>query len=130
MDGLPGGAGRSRDRRLDGAGSPRPAEAASWAGQALAAEPLRESSVLLLVRALAATGDQAGALAAFDEYRGRLAAEAGLDPTPQARQIRQRMAADPPAGEPDPSPYGTAGQAASSPPGGGIRSSAATRNAR
>ena len=64
-------------------------EAAVWAGQAAAAEPLREPSVLLLVRALAAAGDQAGALAAFDRYRDRLAAETGLDPTPQAREIRQ-----------------------------------------
>lgn len=64
-------------------------EAAAWAGQAVAGEPLREPSVLLLVRALAATGDRAGALAAFDRYRDRLAAETGLDPTPQAREIRQ-----------------------------------------
>ena len=63
----------------------------------MAAEPLRESSVLLLVRALAAAGDQAGALAAFDEYRDRLATETGLEPTPQAREIRQRILAGQPA---------------------------------
>ena len=68
-------------------------EAAGWAGQALAAEPLRESSVLLLVRALAAAGDQAGALAAFEGYRDRLAAETGLEPTPAARQVCRRMLA-------------------------------------
>ena len=66
-------------------------EAAAWARQAIAAEPLRESSVLLLVRALAAAGDQAAALAAFDEYRDHLAAETGLDPTPQASKIRQHV---------------------------------------
>jgi DNA-binding SARP family transcriptional activator/tetratricopeptide (TPR) repeat protein len=76
---------------LDSAGTAGLAEAVSWSRQALAAEPLRESSVLLLVRALAAAGDQPGALAAFDEYRDRLAAEAGLEPTPVAREIRQRM---------------------------------------
>jgi DNA-binding SARP family transcriptional activator/tetratricopeptide (TPR) repeat protein len=78
------------------------AEAASWARQALAAEPLCESSVLLLVRALAAAGDRAGALAAFDEYRGRLAAETGLEPTPEASQVRQRvLACQPGGGQPD-----------------------------
>ena len=64
-------------------------EAAAWARQAVAAEPLREPSVLLLVRALATAGDRAGALAVFDRYRDRLAAEAGLDPTPRALEIRQ-----------------------------------------
>ena len=89
---------------LESAGAVAAAEAASWAGQALAAEPLRESSVLLLVRALAAAGDQAAALAAFDEYRDRLAAETGLEPTPQARQVRQRiLARQPEGGQPGPS---------------------------
>ena len=82
---------------LDSAGTAAAVEAASWAGQAVAAEPLRESSVLALVRALAAGGDQAGALAAFDEYRDRLAAETGLQPTSQACQIRQRIMAGQPA---------------------------------
>ncbi|MGH3226889.1 MAG: AfsR/SARP family transcriptional regulator, partial [Streptosporangiaceae bacterium] len=78
---------------LEGTGAAAGAEAACWARQALAAEPLRECSVLLLVRALAAAGDQAGALAAFDEYRDHLAAETGLEPTPQARQARQALLA-------------------------------------
>ena len=102
---------------LDSAGTAAAAEAACWARQAVAAEPLRESSVLLLVRALAATGDQAGALAAFDEYRDRLTAETGLEPTPQARQIRQRILAGQPAGgHPDPS-RGAAGPVGRRPPG-------------
>lgn len=89
---------------LDSAGTAAAAEAASWARQAVAAEPLRESSVLWLVRALAAAGDQAGALAAFDGYRDRLAAATGLAPTPQAREIRQRLlAGQPGGGHPDPS---------------------------
>ena len=101
---------------LDSAGTAAAAEAAGWARQAVAAEPLRESSVLLLVRALAAAGDQAGALAAFDEYRDRLAAETGLAPTPQAREIRQRMlACQPEGGPPDPSRARPAGAGGSSP---------------
>jgi DNA-binding SARP family transcriptional activator/tetratricopeptide (TPR) repeat protein len=73
------------------------AEAAGWARRALAADPLRESSVLLLVRALAAVGDPAGALTAFDEYRDRLAAETGLAPAPRACQLRQRILTGQPA---------------------------------
>ena len=89
---------------LESAGAVAAAEAASWAGQALAAEPLRESSVLLLVRSLVAAGEQAAALAAFDEYRDRLAAETGLEPTPQARYMRQRiLARQPEGGQSDPS---------------------------
>ena len=88
---------------LERTGAAETAEAAAWARRALAAEPLRESSVLLLVRGLAAAGDPAGALAAFDEYRDRLAAETGLEPTPQAREIRQRiLAGHREAGQPDP----------------------------
>ena len=82
---------------LDSAGTAARAEAVLWARQAVTAEPLRESSVLLLARALAAAGDQAGALAAFGEYRDRLAAETGLEPTPQAREIHQRILAGQPA---------------------------------
>ncbi len=74
-----------------GEGSAGPADAASWARQALAAEPLRETALLLLVRALAAAGDRAGALIAFDDYRARLASETGLEPTPQARELRQQV---------------------------------------
>lgn len=70
------------------------ADAASWARRALTAEPLRESSVLLLVRALTAAGDQAGALAAFEEYRDRLTTETGLEPTSRARDLHQRVLAD------------------------------------
>jgi DNA-binding SARP family transcriptional activator/tetratricopeptide (TPR) repeat protein len=68
-----------------------PAEAATWAERALASEPLREVSAMLAVRALAASGDQAGALAAFDSFRHQLARETGLDPSPDAQELRQRV---------------------------------------
>ncbi|HEU5416421.1 MAG TPA: BTAD domain-containing putative transcriptional regulator [Streptosporangiaceae bacterium] len=104
---------------LESAGAVPPAgEAAAWAMQATAAEPLRESSVLLLVRALAAAGDQAGALAAFDRYRNRLAAETGLDPTPQALEIRQRALEGQPArGQPASSRAARSARPHGSPPG-------------
>jgi DNA-binding SARP family transcriptional activator len=68
-------------------------EAADWARRAMAAEPLRESSALLLVRALAAAGGQAAALSAFAEYTDRLAVETGLQPTQHARAVCQRILA-------------------------------------
>ena len=68
-----------------------PVEAVTRAGQALAREPLRETSAVLLVRALAASGNRAGALAAFDSFRRRLACEAGLDPSSDAQDLRQRI---------------------------------------
>ena len=121
---------------LDSADTAAAAEAACWARQAVAAEPVRESSVLLLARALAATGDQAGALAAFDEYRDCLTTETGLEPTLQARQVRRAYwPASQPAGNLTPvtrhgRPDRTARPPAARPPPAGTRSSAATRNAQ
>ncbi|HEU5417406.1 MAG TPA: BTAD domain-containing putative transcriptional regulator [Streptosporangiaceae bacterium] len=68
-----------------------PASAGTWAERATAREPLREASAMLAVRALDAGGDPAGALAAFDSFRGRLAGEAGLAPSPEALELRQRV---------------------------------------
>ena len=68
-----------------------PASASAWAERATAREPLRETSAILAVRALAAGGDPAGALAAFDSFRDRLAREAGLDPSPEALELRERI---------------------------------------
>ncbi|MFD9972524.1 BTAD domain-containing putative transcriptional regulator [Streptomyces sp. NPDC059011] len=47
-----------------------------------AADPLREPAVLLLMRALAATGQAPRALRTAREYRRRLIEETGLDPSP------------------------------------------------
>ena len=86
--------------------------------------------MLLLIRGLAAAGDPAGALAAFDEYRDRLAAETGLEPTPKAREIRQRiLVGQQEAGQPDPPmrcPPAWMGPFLAA----GTRSSAAGRSAR
>jgi DNA-binding SARP family transcriptional activator len=57
-----------------------PVQAVRWAEQATAQEPLREAAQLLLVRALAASGDTAGALACVNRFRRYLAEELGLDP--------------------------------------------------
>ena len=63
------------------------------ASEAVAAEPLRESAALALVSAVAAAGDRAGALRHYDSYRRILAAELGLDPSPDATALQARLLA-------------------------------------
>lgn len=69
----------------------QPGEAVAAAEQAVILEPLREASQLLLVEALAASGDQAAALATFAAFRERLAAELGLDSSPRALELERRI---------------------------------------
>jgi DNA-binding SARP family transcriptional activator len=64
-----------------------PDEAVAYAERAVAREPLREASHLLLIRALAVSGDQAGALMAFDKFRRQLVEELGIDPSPAADEL-------------------------------------------
>jgi DNA-binding SARP family transcriptional activator len=68
-----------------------PSSAVALAERAAAREPLREPSAMLLVRALAATGDVAAALATFDAFRQRYANDLGLDPSAQAFELQARV---------------------------------------
>ncbi|MFR9725440.1 BTAD domain-containing putative transcriptional regulator [Streptomyces sp. MS19] len=52
-----------------------------------AAHPLRERPRALLIRARYATGGQAEALGAYEEYRALLADELGVDPSPELRGL-------------------------------------------
>ena len=68
--------------------------------ETVAAEPLREASVLLLVRALANCGRSAEALRAAHDYRYRLGDETGLEPSPALAELEHTIAsgsASPPA---------------------------------
>ncbi|MBP2368521.1 BTAD domain-containing putative transcriptional regulator [Pseudonocardia parietis] len=68
-------------------------EALGPAGEAASREPLREPAVLLLMRAQAATGQAPLALQTGRQYRRRLADEAGLDPSPDLRNLERDIAA-------------------------------------
>ncbi len=65
-------------------------------GQAAAAhaeDPLREPAVLLLMRALSATGQAPEALRVGRDFRRRLADETGLDPSPALDELERTVAA-------------------------------------
>jgi predicted ATPase/DNA-binding SARP family transcriptional activator len=63
------------------------------AREAVLADPLREPAVLLLMRALAATGRVPEALHAARQLRRRLADETGLDASPALEELQRRIAA-------------------------------------
>jgi DNA-binding SARP family transcriptional activator len=71
------------------AGSSR--RAADLAAEAVEHAPLREAAHLLLVRALAAGGDQAAALAAYERLRALLTEELGIDPSREAAALHERL---------------------------------------
>jgi predicted ATPase/DNA-binding SARP family transcriptional activator len=72
------------------------------AADSVAAEPLDEPAVLLLVRALAAAGRAPDALRVAREYRRRLADETGLDPSPAVDALERDVAGGLAAAQPPP----------------------------
>ncbi|MCO1657840.1 ATP-binding protein [Pseudonocardia humida] len=83
----------------------RPGEAVAAAEALVAAEPLREGAVAVLVEALAATGRQGEALAAHARLRDRLDAELGVEPGPELRAVHLRvLRQELPAPRPAPAP--------------------------
>ncbi len=63
------------------------------AAAAAAESPYRERTALLHIRALAADGRSADALACARAFRSRLVEETGLDPTPALAELEQQVAA-------------------------------------
>ena len=57
----------------------------------VAIEPLSEEAHRALMRRLAARGDRAAALAAFERFRERLRAELGMAPAPETRELAERL---------------------------------------
>ena len=68
------------------------ADVLGLAAASRAEDPLREPAVLLLMRALATTGDAPEALRIGREYRSRLADETGLDATPALDELEREIA--------------------------------------
>ncbi len=68
-----------------------PRRATDLGAEAVSRQPLREAGHLLLVRALAASGDHAAALAAYERLRRTLADELGIDPSREAADLQQRL---------------------------------------
>jgi SARP family transcriptional regulator, regulator of embCAB operon len=66
-------------------------EAASAAGAAVRAEPLRESGHAALIQVHLAEGNQSEAVREFKRYRALLHAELGLEPTPRLRQLVENL---------------------------------------
>lgn len=66
--------------------------AVSYARSTVAADPLRERSVLLLMEALAADGRSPEAMQVAQRYRRLLAEETGLDPGPALDRLEQDVA--------------------------------------
>jgi predicted ATPase/DNA-binding SARP family transcriptional activator len=69
----------------------QPADAAAVLEPLVQEYPLRDRAVGLLVDALHRYGRTADALAAYAAYRGRLAEELGLDPSPALADLHQRV---------------------------------------
>jgi SARP family transcriptional regulator, regulator of embCAB operon len=66
-------------------------EAASAAGAAVRAEPLRESARAALIQVHLSEGNQSEAVRQFARYRALLHAELGLEPTPRLHHLVQGL---------------------------------------
>lgn len=84
-------------------GAGRADDVMGLAAASLAADPLQETAVRLLMRALAATGRAPEAMRIGREYRQRLADETGLDPSPALGELEREIAGGA-AGPPHPQP--------------------------
>ncbi|MEE4024479.1 BTAD domain-containing putative transcriptional regulator [Gordonia sp. PKS22-38] len=69
----------------------RASDVLSRAAASAAAEPLREPTAILHMRALAATGDVPAALEAARAFRRRLVDDTGLDPSPALREAEHEI---------------------------------------
>ncbi|MEV6861380.1 BTAD domain-containing putative transcriptional regulator [Streptosporangium subroseum] len=85
----------------------RHAEVLSDLGVAGAEHPLSERLAALRMRALSAAGRQSDALAVYEEMRGRLSEELGVDPSAELQEVHlalPRGEIDRPSARPEPAP--------------------------
>ncbi|HEU4421459.1 MAG TPA: BTAD domain-containing putative transcriptional regulator [Pilimelia sp.] len=71
--------------------SDQPGEAVALMREHVRAQPLRERGHLLLMRALYAVGDVAGALSAYAECRAALKEQLGIEPGPPLQDLHRSM---------------------------------------
>ncbi len=79
-----------------------------WARQASDIEPCDESAARRLIRLLAATGEAAAALAAYEEFAARLRREHEIEPSPETRAAAEAVRQ---AARPAPAPLPVPGSA-------------------
>ena len=78
----------------------RTGEAVAAAEALVAAEPLRECAVAVLVRGLVAAGRANDALRAYGRLRADLAEQLGLDPSPELRALHEQVLRQEPVARP------------------------------
>lgn len=78
----------------------RPEQAARVAREAISLEQFRESSYVLLMRALAAAGNRAEALRVYEACRRLVAEELGVDPSPATEAVYLEILKSPEAAPP------------------------------
>jgi DNA-binding SARP family transcriptional activator len=66
-------------------------EACEFAERALSLRPASELALRCAVRCRSLAGDRAGALALFDRFQARMAAEVGVEPTEETRSLVARV---------------------------------------
>jgi basic membrane lipoprotein Med (substrate-binding protein (PBP1-ABC) superfamily)/DNA-binding SARP family transcriptional activator len=87
----------------------RPQEALRFAEDAISTDPLREFPRRLSMIALYRLGRHPEALSSFQRFRSLLADELGLDPSPELRQLYERMLLHDPALVPERTPSSAIG---------------------
>src|SRR6266540_3540382 len=82
------------------------AAAARWTRSRAAHDPLSEDVHRELIRLVAAAGDRAAALAAFEQLRARLAEQLQVAPSAQTRELVERIRSDSAGTPAEPGPSG------------------------
>jgi hypothetical protein len=66
-------------------------EACGFADRALGLQPMSEAALRCALRCRSLAGDRSGALALFERFHSRLAAEVGVEPSDETRSLMERV---------------------------------------